>query len=398
MARRPESLSHDIVTGLYDDGAGHLWVATMGGLGRLDPASGGFVHFREKDGLPSNTVYGILPGEAGKLWISTNHGLSRFDLASGSFTNFETHDGLPSNEFNFGAHLRTAGGELLFGSVAGFVGFRPEDVRPSANLPPIVLTAFRKLDRIQRFDAALEDLGRIELSHEENFFAFEFAALDYNHPAKHRYAYKLEGFDADWIESGKRRYAGYTNLDGGTYTFRVQGSNGDGVWNEAGPAIEVVIHPPPWRTWWAYSLYVLTLAAALGGFVALQSRKVAPDLPVVPGDRARLSEAVRQLLANAVEHLGGQAAPRIEVGGESGEREATLYVRDNGKGIAPRYHERVFDLFERLEPDSSAGTGIGLALVRRIAEVHGGRAWVESAGEGHGSTFYLTLPTAVPER
>ena len=123
---------------------------------------------------------------------------------------------------------------------------------------------------------------------------------------------------------------------------------------------------------------------------------VARELPVVCADSARLLEAIRHLLRNAVQYLGDQPSPEIEVGtrrGESAEGEPPiLYVRDNGIGIDPRYHDQVFDLFERLEPEASEGTGIGLALVQRIVEVHGGRIWIESDGRGSGSTFCFTLP------
>ena len=126
--------------------------------------------------------------------------------------------------------------------------------------------------------------------------------------------------------------------------------------------------------------------------------EMAPDLPVVTGDRVRLAEAVRHLLGNAVQYMGDQPGPRIEVGVRGADLKdsepPTFYIRDNGMGIDPRYHDRVFDLFERLEPEASEGTGIGLALVRRIVEVHGGRIWVESEGTGRGSTFCFTLPLA----
>jgi two-component system sensor kinase FixL len=122
---------------------------------------------------------------------------------------------------------------------------------------------------------------------------------------------------------------------------------------------------------------------------------VAPDLPSVTGDRRRLVEVIQNLLENAIHFRGDQPHPRIEVTTRSQDGELTLLIRDNGIGIDPRYHQRVFTLFEKLDP-SSQGTGIGLAIVKRIVEVHGGQIWVESAGEGAGSTFCLALPLAHP--
>ncbi len=143
--------------------------------------------------------------------------------------------------------------------------------------------------------------------------------------------------------------------------------------------------------------------ADLAGPIAERGVEVvmARELPAVRGDRPRLLEAVRHLLSNAVEYLGDQPAPRIEVGVRAepeapGGEPPTFYVRDNGTGIDPQYHDKVFGLFERLDPEASEGTGIGLALVQRIVEVHGGRIWVESEGAGRGSTFCFTLPGAGP--
>ncbi len=120
--------------------------------------------------------------------------------------------------------------------------------------------------------------------------------------------------------------------------------------------------------------------------------EVASDLPVVHGDRARLVEALQNLLENAVRYMGRQASPRIEIGWRRDESEQVLFVRDNGIGIDPEYHGKIFELFERLDPGGTKGTGVGLALVQRIIGAHGGRIWVESEGEGRGSTFCFTLP------
>jgi signal transduction histidine kinase len=118
---------------------------------------------------------------------------------------------------------------------------------------------------------------------------------------------------------------------------------------------------------------------------------IAPGLPVVCGDRPRLLEVMQNLIENAVKFMGNQPEPWIEVGVQHQEEETLYYVRDNGIGIEPRYQERIFSLFDRLDP-TLEGTGIGLALVQRIIEVHRGRIWVESEGKGHGSTFYFALP------
>jgi signal transduction histidine kinase len=133
----------------------------------------------------------------------------------------------------------------------------------------------------------------------------------------------------------------------------------------------------------------------VGGQIAARGVQVsiASDLPVVIGDRPRLLEVLQNLVDNAVKFMGTQPTPQIEIGVRRAKKETVYYVRDNGVGIDPRYHEKIFGLFERLESEGD-GTGIGLALVKRIIEVHGGRIWVESAGQGCGSTFCFTLSQA----
>jgi signal transduction histidine kinase len=118
---------------------------------------------------------------------------------------------------------------------------------------------------------------------------------------------------------------------------------------------------------------------------------VAQNLPVVRGDRPRLVEVMQNLLDNAAKFMGDQPEPQIDIGVYERQNQPIFFVRDNGMGIPPAYHEKVFGLFDKLEAQSE-GTGVGLALAKRIVEVHGGRIWVESEGKGQGSMFCFTLP------
>ncbi len=259
----PKSLSNNRVFSIYADqhDSNTLWIGTWGGgLDRFDNRTGEFTHFTEKDGLPNGMIYGILGDEAGNLWLSTNSGLSRLDPRAKTFRNYDVDDGLQSNEFNQGAYFKNKNGEMFFGGIAGFNRFHPPHIDDNPHPPPIVLTAFKKFDRLAKLDTAITDITRLKLSHRDNFFSFAFAALDYTNPAKNQYAYKLEGFDDDWIYCGTRRYASYTNLDGGTYTFRVKGANSDGVWSEQGIAVQIIVSPPFWKTWWFVSLSTIMLA------------------------------------------------------------------------------------------------------------------------------------------
>ena len=256
------SLSNNYVRTIWEDKSGTIWVGTSGGLNKFLGKDSGFIHYSDKDGLPNNVIYGILNDNEGNLWLSTNKGLSKFNPQSVKFTNFDVRDGLQSNEFNLGAYCRTRDGYMFFGGVNGFNIFRPSDLRPSTFVPPVFITEFKKFDKIVKFDKSITFVKEITLSYKENFISFEFAALDYTNPEKLKYKYMLEGFDQNWNASGNRRYANYTNLRGGEYTFRVQATNADGLWNGKGAALKITITPPFWELWWFQllaALFIITL-------------------------------------------------------------------------------------------------------------------------------------------
>jgi diguanylate cyclase (GGDEF)-like protein len=272
------SLGANSVYALYLDPAGHLWVGTRGaGLASLesrDGAAARFRHVRQRDGLANDVIYGVLPEGDGHLWLSTNNGLSRYEPATGKVKNYDTSHGLQSNEYNFGAHLRSASGELFFGGLNGFNAFHPKRLVPNTHVPPVVLTSFLKFNKPVEGSGPLWDLKGIDLGYRDDVVTFEFAALDYAAPQRNRYAYKLEGFDPDWVDVGNVRRVTYTNLGAGRYRLRVKAANNDGVWNETGLDLPVSMQAPPWLRWWAFVAYALALGGALYLFVRVQQAKV----------------------------------------------------------------------------------------------------------------------------
>jgi signal transduction histidine kinase/ligand-binding sensor domain-containing protein/DNA-binding response OmpR family regulator len=272
------SLSSNRVIAVTEDQAGIIWVGTAGGgLNRLDRATGKFSHFTEKNGLANNVVYGILDDKAGHLWMSTNQGISRLNPKEGTFTNFDAQNGLQSNEFNNWAFFKSRSGELFFGGINGVNAFHPERIVTNPSIPSVVITHFKLKNQavvIGGKDSPLQtsvtETPEIRLSYQDNMLSFDFAALDFTAPLKNQYAYRLEGLDQDWIRAGTQHSATYTNLAPGSYVFRVKGSNNDGRWNEEGAQVRVVITPPFWQTWWAYLLYAAT---ALGiGYVIIRNQ------------------------------------------------------------------------------------------------------------------------------
>ena len=159
----------------------------------------------------------------------------------------------PADVYLWMMACKTSNGEMFFSGARGFTRFHPDSIKDNPFIPPIVITSFKKFDK----PASLSN--EIRLPYDENFLSFEFAALSYISPERNQYAYKMEGLDKDWVYSGTRRYASYPNLDPGEYVFRVKGSNNDGVWNEAGTSISIIISPPWWKTTWAYILYSLLI-------------------------------------------------------------------------------------------------------------------------------------------
>ena len=282
--RNPRSISNNVVNCIHQDRAGRWWIGTAGGLNRLilsisdgakPPISedATFIHYFEKDGLPNDYINGILEDEEGNLWLSTNRGIAKFNPETETFRNYDVADGLQSNEFNRAAYYQCRHGEMFFGGISGLNMFFPQALKDNPNLPPVVITDFKIFNTSVGLSTAeatpikkvIAETDEIRLSYKDNVFSFEFAALEYTEPEKNQYAYKMEGFDHDWVKIGAKREAVYTNLDPGEYIFRVKGSNNDGVWNEKDTSIKVIISPPFWRTWWFTALSALLLGLAVYG-------------------------------------------------------------------------------------------------------------------------------------
>jgi two-component system sensor histidine kinase ChiS len=249
ITKNLQSLSSNRIFGIYQDASGIIWLGTMGGgLNRLDSKTGIIKHYTEKDGLANNMVYSILEDKSRNLWLSTNSGISKFDIKTQTFINYDVKDGVQSSEFNQNAALKTKDGEFFLGGMNGFNAFYPEDIIQNKYIPRIVITSFKKYNEVQKTEINNEDT--IVLSYNDNFFSFEFSALDYSNPSKNKYAYKLEHFDKDWIYcDANKRFAEYTKVSPGVYRFRVKGTNCDGIWNEKGISVTIIIYPPWWATW-----------------------------------------------------------------------------------------------------------------------------------------------------
>lgn len=267
----PNSLSDNNIYSIYQAAPDTMWLATAnGGLNRFNPQTGQATSYTQSSGLASDVVYNILNDEAGNLWLSTNKGLSKFIPAENRFVNYSITDGLKRVIYREGAALKGRDGALYFGGINGLTKFYPDHIKENQHVPPIVLTGLNLFNQPLTLSQPPETTRSIELSYQDDVLSFDFAALDYVAPDKNQYAYMLEGFDHDWNYAGSRPFATYTNLDPGSYTFKVKGANNAGVWNEDGLAITLVITPPFWETWWFRTLAFLSVLAV--GFVVYKLR------------------------------------------------------------------------------------------------------------------------------
>lgn len=229
------------------------------------------------DGLPNDVVYGILSDEYHNLWLSTNKGLCCFTppksgKGSPVCRNFTTEDGLANDEFNRYSYTKMADGRLVFGGTNGLTWFYPKEVLATGNPPQMAITGFSIFNTPMDFrsdssvvKAPFPFAKQIDLNHEQDMFRIDFASLDFGPNAKKQYSYFLEGNDKKWIPGGTTNSATYTNLSPGTYTFRVKGTNSDGIWSKAEATLSICISPPWWGTWWFRTLAVLSFLGLIYG-------------------------------------------------------------------------------------------------------------------------------------
>lgn len=256
--RDPASLCDDDIFSIYPDNSGRVWIGTGGGLDCFDPATGQFAHYTEEEGLPSEVVLQIQEDDVGNLWLSTYKGIGRLDPAKGRIRTYDRGDGLPADDFVQGASFKDSRRRLYFGSTRGLVHFDPREILDNPYIPPVILTSFKLFNKEFDLGRRVSEVREVRLDYTQNFFSFEFAALNFLAPEKNQYAYRMEGFDKGWVQTGNRRYAAFTNLDPGEYVFRVRASNNDGGWNMSGLAVRVVIEPPFWKTGWFRVLVLVT--------------------------------------------------------------------------------------------------------------------------------------------
>jgi len=258
-----------------------LWIGTANGLNKYNRETNTFKRYYVKDGLPNNYIAGMEEDDEGNLWLSTQDGISKFNPKTNQFTNYKLSFGLQGKQYYRCSHYKASDGTIYFGGTNGFNMFNPKDVKDNNYKPPIYftnLTVFNKPVTIGLHDSPIKkhisEADEVVLTYKQNSFTFEFTAINYKTVEETRFAYMLEGFDADWIYSGTQRSASYTNIDPGKYVFKVKVPHNSGIENEDGISIQVIIAPPFWKTLWFRILMILLFTAILLGIYGYRIKTI----------------------------------------------------------------------------------------------------------------------------
>jgi len=263
------SISNNTILCLAEDRSGNIWAGTQYGLNKISAVEADKLNvtiYTTKEGLPNDYIHAVIPDNMGNIWASTNKGIIRISGRDKSIAVFDKRDGIQSDMFSENASYTSLQNQLFFGGVEGLTYFNPDSITINRFSPPVYFTNLRINNKPFEFGQQKGDsifLNRpfyetqnITLTHRENIIAIEFAALDFRAPDKNEYMYMLEGFNEDWVYTANSRLVSFTNLNPGTYYLKVKATNSDKIWGEAPHELKIKILPPPWKTWWAYSIYI----------------------------------------------------------------------------------------------------------------------------------------------
>lgn len=249
------SLSNNHIGSIYMDSSGNFWLGTKGGINKFFPKSDFFTSYRDSQLDLNEVISGIVEDKRGNLWLNSKRGLIQFDLQKLTYRHYSSTDGLQRNR-NYRLY-KSKDGEVFIGGAQGVTFFIPEQLMDNRHVPPVVLTGFQVRNKFSGSGEEKPLYGLIEnkremvLSHDESTFSIGFSALSYRFPEKNKYAYRLRPLENEWIEVGSSgRLVNYSNVPAGEYLFQVKASNNDGLWNEKGFSLKIMIKKPWWESWW----------------------------------------------------------------------------------------------------------------------------------------------------
>ena len=236
----------------------------------LDNEDIGFITTNE--GLTNMYLYDMYKDADDNFWMSSNYGIIKYNPRDTIFRNYTPIDGTQGYEFNANSSYQSEDGTIVMGGGEGINYFNPSEIDENSKPPKVIIQNITIGNNDYNIDSQSND-DYNEIQFADNSVSFEYLAFNFRNTYQNQYRYKMEGYDDNWIEAGNRRFVGYTNLPIGSYTFRVQGSNNDDVWNEEGAYYKFTILPPWYRTWLAYAGYLLLLGFGFNAFGKYQARK-----------------------------------------------------------------------------------------------------------------------------
>lgn len=353
------NLNSNIVLSIYRDKHGNIWAGTMGGLNLFDEKKKTFTALTEQDGLVNNVVNSINEDDNGFLWLSTKKGISRFDPATKKFKNYGLSNGLQDYEFCVGSGFKSSTGQIYFGGVSGFNVFNPATMFENNTKPRVVITGFQLFNKpveveqnsLLKKDISITDSITLPFSN-SSMLSFEFSALNFTAPEKNQYAYKLVGFDNDWIYCGTTRTATYTNLDPGTYILRVKASNNDGIWNETGASITIIITPPFWKTWWFKLLAAVLLLTSVFAFFKIRMRSINRQKALLEKQVQDRTQSLAQMTLEERKAREAANEANKELGKKNKELEEFAYVASHDLQEPLRTISSFLDLMQNQYKDT----------------------------------------------
>lgn len=254
---------HNSVNDACEDKAGNMWFATVEGIIKYDFQTGESLHYTVKNGMPSNVAFRILPDDNNCLWISTANGLVCLNTQTEEIMTYTEAHGLVTRQFNYNSAFKDEDGTLYFGSIKGFIHFKPTDIRPAAEKMDVRISSLeiqngmggRKIIN----SSSVSEVRDITLNHDQSSFNINFSALNFIAPGSIQYAYRMVNLDRDWIALGERNIVYFTDLHPGEYTFEVRAANLSNSWGHEITRLHINVLPPWWVSNTAYVIYAILI-------------------------------------------------------------------------------------------------------------------------------------------
>ncbi|SFB90694.1 Signal transduction histidine kinase [Parapedobacter composti] len=277
----PASLASNRVNRIYEDSHATVWVATEGGLCRLNPRDSTFRRYGIAQGFPGNLILAMLEDDVGNLWVTTSKGLVQLNRTTEAIRVFTKANGLLSDQFNYNSAYKAPDGTLYFGSVKGMIRFNPANYREQTYQPPVYITGLQVYNRELEINSPGSPLTQsitftdhIELQYNQSSFSIDFAALSFVSPGMTEYSYKMEGLDKEWTHIRTNRKAYFTELPPGDYLFRVNVADSQGGFKGKERQLRITIMPPFWASFPAYVLYIVLITALIWYIIRSYHRRI----------------------------------------------------------------------------------------------------------------------------